>query len=214
MQSDPLGVEGGLNSYAYVSSSPLGLADPYGLCRVDVRFSGIGGGNSFYHAYLVTTEPSGSQSYFRGGPGGGAGPSGGASGAIGSGASGTSSGGSSGGGSCNTCNGSSPGAGKGGPIANHGPWGPITTESGIYRPGTVDWDPGSPPSFTVLNDDRPCACNSCFKKIIQAINSRGIPYNPLSTNSNATVSTALRECGFGSASPPVWAPGWGTPLLR
>ncbi len=45
IKSDPVGLEGGLNTYAYVSSNPVGAVDPYGL--LDFNAS-VGAGGSFH----------------------------------------------------------------------------------------------------------------------------------------------------------------------
>jgi RHS repeat-associated protein len=72
VESDLIGLKGGVNTYAYVANSPVAATDPLGLCKVDLRFkpAGFAGKVGQYHAYVVTTEPGGSRSYFRGGPSG------------------------------------------------------------------------------------------------------------------------------------------------
>jgi RHS repeat-associated protein len=213
LQEDPLGFNSGqLNLYSYVGNDPLNWVDPLGACQVDVRFSRLGPG--YYHAYIVTTEPDGTQYYFRGGPSG-AGPSSGGSGAISSGSGGSSSGSSGSGssGSSNSSNSTSPGSGRGGPGQNNGPWGPIGTDYGRYVPGTIDWDPGSPPSMRVADQAGDCECyNKPFGQIMDDIANANIPYNPFSRNSNATVRETLERAGLNPGRPPVWAPGWNTQL--
>jgi hypothetical protein len=107
------------------------FTDPFGTCKVDVRFKSAAGSPGA-HAYIVTTEPDGSRTYFRGGPS--KTPNGGSSGTLG-GASSDASGSDS-----DSGNSSSPGSGDG--DGDSGLWGRIDTESGSYTRATVDWDCG------------------------------------------------------------------------
>jgi RHS repeat-associated protein len=216
LQGDPIGLRGGINPYNYVKSNPLGYIDPYGLCLVELRFAEIGPG--YYHAYIVTTSPNGSKTYFRGGPDPGVDPPPfGVPGSVSGGASGRSAG-SNKSQSGNSANRSSPGSGAGGAGQNgnlNGPLGSITTESGPYTEISVDWDPGTPPTVIMQNDAEPCACDSAFASVLQNIQNAQIPYNPFNANSNSVANTMLSGAGF-SPPPnlPVWAPGFRTLLPR
>ncbi|WP_237755393.1 RHS repeat-associated core domain-containing protein [Pseudomonas aeruginosa] len=42
MESDPIGLDGGLNTYAYVGSNPVGLVDPNGLSPTATAGAGAG----------------------------------------------------------------------------------------------------------------------------------------------------------------------------
>jgi RHS repeat-associated protein len=208
-QEDPLGVAGGPSPYGL--GDPVSYGDPFGLCRVEVRYARLGAllGQAWHHAYVVTTAPDLTQLFFRAGPGG-AGPRGGTVGQLGaavlgvignalglSSASAIDSGVSSG----------SSGDGAG--------WGAIQVMSGWYEPGAVDWDPGQPPTTRLVDDSAPCnGYVASFTHTLAAIANRAIPYNPFTTNSNAVVRELLAKAGLRPGTPIVWAPGWSTVLLR
>jgi RHS repeat-associated protein len=67
VSEDPIRFNADANFYAYVGNGPVLFRDPLGLCRIVVNFTKIWGlFNS--HAYIVTTDATGSMG-FRGGPG-------------------------------------------------------------------------------------------------------------------------------------------------
>ena len=71
LSEDPLRSDAGdLNFFNYVGDSPTNATDPMGLCKVLVRFTKVWGWVPVYHAYIVTVDPSGQMTGFRGGPGG------------------------------------------------------------------------------------------------------------------------------------------------
>lgn len=179
-------------------------------CTVEVRYTPVALGAS--HAFVVTTDAD-SQTYFRGGPSEG-GPSGGSSGQLGS-ASGGSSGGSSRSGTVDgsgSSNSSSPGSARGGPGDNNGPWGPIVTDYGAYRPGTIDWLPGAPSDHVATVRGNCDAIDRAMAGTADAIEAAQIPYNPLAANSNATARTIVEGAGLTAPDPSQWVPGWNTSL--
>jgi RHS repeat-associated protein len=197
-----------LNLYSYVLNNPLRAADPDGHAQIDIRYTRIGPG--YTHSYIVVTDTNGARTYFRAGPSTG-GPSSGSSGALSS-ASGGSSGQSSNSNS-NSSNSSSPGSGPGGGNANTGPFGALHADSGSYVPGTIDYETKPAASTTLLSNDQPAAGYiGQFQQYSDNINQSNIPYNPLTTNSNAYAAGAANFLGLTVPQPPVNAPGSGTPL--
>ena len=188
-----------------------------GHTTVEERFNEIGsiGPIHYYHAYIVVTDPSGHETYFRGGPTD-EGPSGSSSqsssGSGGSSSQGTrsSSGGSgSSSPSSNSSNSTSPGSGPGGNDASNGPWGSLTTMHGDYVPGTIDYNPNATRVVVAVQDgDQSKADIAKLEHAADSINDKHLPYNPFTTNSNAAARTMLEDSGFTPANPPVTAPGW------
>ena len=92
-------------------------------------------------------------------------------------------------------------------------WGALWAGHGSYGPRTVDYDTGSPPTMTLLEDGPPCGIlNLRLTSAEVSINSARIRYDPLTTNSNAFVRYALGSIQVSPSAPPVPAPGWYTDL--
>jgi hypothetical protein len=95
----------------------------------------------------------------------------------------------------------------------YGIYGPIVTESGLYRPGTVDWT--TSPTGRQVVDRIPGNCNRIegeFRRHINDIEAAGINYTPLYQNSNSTVRETLERAGYPNVRPVVSAPAWSTQL--
>ncbi len=197
-QADPVGLASDTNLFGYVAERPTTSVDPSGLCRIDVRFFDLSAGRgAWHHAYILTTDDTGTN-YYRGGPTPGMGPS--------SDATGLATGG--------TMEGGQALASKPKGLSGSGPYGTIKTWSGPYVAGSIDWETGNPPTLNAL--DNKCSCSAyskCFTKVLSLIERANIPYEPVGTNSNSVASTLIGQCLGQRPGPPVTAPGWGRPLF-
>jgi hypothetical protein len=181
-------------------------------CNIEIGYKPVAAGAS--HTYVHTQDASG-DSYFRGGPSGG-GPGSGSSGQLGSGSSGSasqSSNSNSNSSGSDSGNSSSPGSSRGGPDRNNGTWGAIRADSGADARRIETKDPDSSPRQRVAEVPGNCdAIDATLAGTTQRINEAQIPYNPFSTNSNATSRTLLESIGVNGVSPNQWSPGWDTQL--
>ncbi len=192
IESDPVGLNGGLNIFGYVNGSPMGYSDPLGLCKVEASCNLLSAGpilgSNVSHCFIVVTEPGGGSSYFRGGPS------------------------SSGGTLLDASSHSNSGIG----VSGDSGFGNIVNNSGAFVPGTIDWPTDSTPSTgatTYIDNDKPCGCiENELNRALQNIQNANIPYNPLSTNSNSVAFRALQGIGVNPGVAPAPAPGWGIPL--
>jgi len=120
--------------------------------------------------------------------------------------------GSSGSEASGSSNASSPGSSKGG--GSVGPWGALDAVGGQQYDNTFADFNKEHHTQRVLDNDEPCdKYLASFAATASAINAANIAYNPLSTNSNAVVSTMLRRAGIPIPRPAVRAYGWGSTLV-
>ena len=229
LSRDPIGQAGGLNVYSYAGNNPINNVDPSGLADVEIRFNKISL-LGYHHAYIVVRDLDGTEYIVRSGPSGNSknifSASGGSSSQGSRGASTTScpsssSASNSSNGSSNSSNGSSPGSSRGGRGRNKGPWGRIYASYGYDQPfmdaaGTKrnpDYVEQADSSVSVIHDNQPASYY--YNRLTAAadkLNAGWVPYNPISTNSNATAYDLLKTIGLRPPSPKVWAPGWDTAL--
>jgi RHS repeat-associated protein len=204
------------NLYSYVRNNPLSSIDTDGQVTIEIKYNPVAGGAA-NHSFIVITDRDGTQTVFRAGPTlGGAGlsqssgrsqPVGQLSGASSGSASQSSTPDSS---RSDSSNSSSPGAGttpQGNPFGQLYAQQESPTDPGGDNTSTITG------SVTALSNDLPAASYiQGLQQFDSGLNSANIPYNPLSTNSNAYVTNALQSLGVPVPKAPVFAPGAGTNL--
>jgi RHS repeat-associated protein len=193
-----------LNLYSYVKNNPLDAFDDDGHATIEVKYNPTALDSN--HSFIVVTDRDGTQTVFRAGPSANVNnlwitP------ATGGAASQSTIPGSS---QSDSSNSSSPGAG---PTAQGDPWGQLYAQQ--ESPTDRNGDNMSPisGSVTVLSNDLPASSYiQGLQQFDTALNQVNIPYNPLSTNSNAYATNALQSIGVPTPKAPVWVPGAGTNL--
>jgi RHS repeat-associated protein len=193
-----------LNLYSYVKNNPLSAFDDDGHATIEVKYNPLAAGSN--HSFIVITDRNGTQTVFRAGPSVSA-SSGWITPATGGSASQSATPTSS---QSNSSNSSSPGAG---PTAQGNPWGQLVAQQESPTDPNGDNMSTISGSIVVMKDDLPAASYiQGLQDFDTGLNQANIPYNPLSTNSNAYVTNALQSIGV---APPIdhpRAPGAGTNL--
>ncbi|MFZ0708221.1 MAG: RHS repeat-associated core domain-containing protein, partial [Candidatus Korobacteraceae bacterium] len=193
-----------LNLYSYVQNNPLSNLDDDGHATIEVKYNPLALGSN--HSFIVVTDRNGTQTVFRAGPSVSAG-TGWITPATGGSASQSATPTSS---QSNSSNSSSPGAG---PTAQGNPYGQLVSQQESPTDPNGDNMSTISGSTTVLSNDLPASSYiNGLQQFDTGLNSANIPYNPLSTNSNAYVTNALQSIGVPTPKAPVWAPGAGTNL--
>jgi hypothetical protein len=157
--------------------------------KIEVRANKIGqipGSNPYYHSFIVLTDSSGKETYYRAGPENGGGSSAASSGASGS----------------NRTSGSSGSSNRSG-------FGKIVAESGSYVPGTIDYNTDATVIYSKnLNAEEFARIKTGLTNQVDAVNSAQIDYNPTGPNSNTFVGTATKNVGINFKAPDhIWLPG-------
>lgn len=90
-----------------------------------------------------------------------------------------------------------------------GDYGAVETETGIYGPGSTDWDPDAA-TVTVQNDEPACAKAKirCLDAESARITASCTGYAKFGPNSNSVAYTILGACGLAKEKPGGWHPGW------
>ncbi len=98
------------------------------------------------------------------------------------------------------------------------PWNKPKVNAQTY-PLIPGLDPSNPvwtdPEIFVSDDGRPCSDDlKTLNNFANSVNNASVPYHLLGPNSNSVTSGGLGALGINDWSPPVIAPGWGSPLTH
>lgn len=96
------------------------------------------------------------------------------------------------------------------------PWSKPKIDAETY-PLIPGLDPSNPvwtdPEIFVRDDGRPCPDDlKTLNAFANSVNNANVPYHLLGPNSNSVTSGGLSALGINDWSPPVIAPGWGSPI--
>jgi RHS repeat-associated protein len=192
IESDPIGLAGGVSTYGYAGGTPLSSIDPSGLSKLELRGRPIPQtADTADHMYIIVTDDcggglnfgsAGTQTITRAGP--------------------TNKSASASSGSLGSANGSTPSNG----------WGLLHAQQNLYGPGSLDYTTSPDFSIQIASDTLPASYwNDKLLTYVNLVNAAQIPYDPASTNSNSFATGAIQWLGFNTVAFPL-APGSGNPI--